>query len=84
MKTDPYLTWWDAGWWTMPTGVKRLLSWNAGTHELSLIPIGREAPIVLAVIADEDDVRRRLAGWQEHCDTKEGLEWLAQQLEGSQ
>jgi hypothetical protein len=37
---------------------------------------------VLAVVYDEDDIRRRLDGWEFHCDLRDGLGWVAQQLEG--
>lgn len=82
MSRDPEFTWADFGWWLMPTGMKRLLSWNAGTGELALHPLGREEEIVLTVIADEEEVRRRLDGWPDHAGTKEGLGWLAQRLDG--
>lgn len=79
---DAKLLWLDFGWWSMSNGTKKLLSWNQGTHELCLWPLAREAPIVLAVIIDEDEVRRRLEGWESHNSEKEGLSWLAQRLEG--
>jgi hypothetical protein len=79
---DARFIWLDFGWWPQPGGTKKLLSWNAETHELTFWPIAREAPILLAVIPDEDDVRRRLDGWADHNDTKEGLAWLAQRLDG--
>lgn len=77
--------WCDFGWWTQSTGQKRLLSWNAGTKELTFWPLARwEEPLVLAVIADEDEVRRRLEGWEAYNTSKEGLDWLASRLEGCQ
>lgn len=82
MTREPEYCWTDFGWWLMPTGMKRLLSWNAGTGQLSLFPLGREPEIVLAVVADEAEVQRRLEGWAEHAGTKDGLGWLAQRLEG--
>lgn len=84
MSVDPSTIWADFGWWLMPNGSRQLLSWNAATHELklwSLNPTRREDTI-LTIIRDEDELRRRLDGWQDHNDTKEGLTWLAQRLEG--
>ena len=84
MTVDPSTIWADFGWWLMPNGTRRLLSWNAATHELklwSLNPTSKEDAI-FAVIDTEDEVRRRLDGWQDHNDTKEGLSWLAGRLEG--
>jgi len=84
--------WLDQGWWVQPNGTRRLLSWNAATHELKFWALdgrhddtaldGRHNDMVLAVIPTEEEVVRRLAGWEAHNDTKEGLTWLAQQLEG--
>lgn len=74
--------WVDFGWWIQPNGLRRLLSWNAATHELAFWPLLRsEKPTIVAVIDDEDELRRRLDGWADHTDTKEGLAWLAQRLE---
>lgn len=82
-QSDSHHIWWDAGWWVQPDGTRRLLSWNAGTHELTLLSLDRRVPdLVLAVIPTEDEVRLRLEGWQEHTDTKEGMAWLADRLEG--
>lgn len=75
--------WLDSGWWVQEDGTRRLLSWNAATHELKFWGLNRRQPdLVLAVIDTEDEVVRRLDGWVAHCDTKEGLEWLAGRLEG--
>jgi hypothetical protein len=70
----------DFGWWALPSGQRGLLSWYAHSGELCL-----DAPLEamrLAVVRDEDDVRKRLAGWEHHADTRDGLGWLAAQLEG--
>lgn len=83
--TDPDLStvWYDSGWWLMPDGTRRLLSWNAGTKELRLWGLtDRQKDIVLAVIDTEDEVHRRLQGWESYNDTPEGLGWLAGQLKG--
>jgi hypothetical protein len=85
VSSDPHarFIWADFGWWLHPSGVRKLLSWNAATKELAFWPLTRwDHPTVIAVIADEDEVRRRLDGWADHNDTKEGLGWLAQRLEG--
>jgi hypothetical protein len=75
--------WVDFGWWPQPdTGIRKLLSWNVATKELTFWPIGREAPVVLAVISDEDEVRQRLEGWADHNNSEDGLAWLAQRLDG--
>lgn len=68
--------------WRLSDGRRGLLSWEPATGVLTLAhPDGRPA-LVLAVIKDELDLRRRLNGWAEHCGTREGLGWLAQRLEG--
>jgi hypothetical protein len=75
--------WADFGWWLMPNGTRRLLSWNAATKELRLWALhSDQRGDVLAVLATEDEVTRRLEGWAEYNDTKEGLSWLASRLEG--
>lgn len=86
MNASARFTWADFGWWIQPdSGLKKLLSWNAETHELAFWPLlNREPTVVLAVIDTEDEVVRRLEGWQEHTDTEGGLEWLAQRLGGCQ
>lgn len=65
----------DFGYWRAPGGRRQLLTWHT-TGELYL------GDIVVAVISDEIDVRRRLEGWAEHAGTPEGNGWLAQRLEG--
>jgi len=85
MSSDPSTVWLDKGWWRMPNGQRRLLSWNAASKELklwSLDPTSRRDDMVLAVIDTEEEVCRRLAGWEAYNDTPEGLAWLAAQLEG--
>lgn len=84
MTNDLSTIWADFGWWVMPDGARRLLSWNAATHELKLWALDptRKKDTILAVIDTEDEVRRRLDGWSDHNDTREGLAWLAQRLEG--
>lgn len=75
--------WADFGWWMHPSGIRKLLSWNAATKELAFWPLTRwDQPTIIAVIDSEDEVRRRLDGWAEHNQTKEGLGWLAQRLDG--
>lgn len=90
MTNDLSTVWADFGWWLMPDGRRRLLSWNAATHELKFWSLNRqeeeedkkERRLVVAVIHHEDEVRRLLDGWSDHNDTREGLAWLAQRLEG--
>jgi hypothetical protein len=84
MSVDPSTIWADFGWFLQPDGTRRLLSWNAATKELKLWALNpnRQQDMILAIIDTEDEVRRRLDGWQDHNDTKEGLSWLSQRLEG--
>lgn len=82
MNASARFVWLDFGFWPQPSGPKRLLSWNAETHELSFWPLDREPPIVVAVIETEDEVRARLEGWADHNTKEGGLEWLAGRLDG--
>lgn len=72
----------DFGWWRISDGRRGLLSWDPATGSLTMFHPNGEACYCLAVITDEIDLRRRLEGWAEHCETREGLGWLAQRLEG--
>lgn len=82
-SSDSANVWLDSGWWVHPDGTRRLLSWNAASHELKFWAVDRrDKDLVLAVIDTEAEVVRRLEGYADHCDTKEGLSWLAQRLEG--
>lgn len=67
----------DMGYWICPNGQRKLLTFWPDTGAVIL---GDED--VLAVVHDEDDLRRRLEAWPEHCDLRDGLGWVAQQLEG--
>lgn len=67
----------DFGFWRMRNGQRRLLTWWPDTGGLVLGDTD-----ILAVIYDEDDLRRRLEDWPSHCDLPDGLGWVAQQLEG--
>lgn len=83
MGRDLENVWLDKGWWLTHTGTRRLLSWNAATKELKLWALNpQEDDDVLAVIDTEDEVCRRLDGWEAYNDTKEGLSWLAERLAG--
>lgn len=83
MNADLENIWLDRGWWVHPDGQRRLLSWNAATHELAFHALHRwDQPIILAVIDTEDEVVERLAGWEAHNDHAAGLGWLAGRLEG--
>lgn len=67
----------DLGYWRVANGQRQLLVWWPDTGALTL---GDRD--VLAVIHDEDELRRRLQDWPSHCDLRDGLGWVAQQLEG--
>lgn len=70
----------DMGWWLMRNGQRRLLTWWADCGAVTLDgPGGLD---VLAICNDEDDLRRRLDGWADHCGRRDGLAWVAAQLEG--
>lgn len=70
----------DLGWWRRHNGRRSLLTWWSDTGALVLDgPGGLD---VLAVIPDRTELERRLAGWAEHADTREGIGWLAGRLEG--
>lgn len=86
MSVDADRVWLDRGWWwtTNHAGqlTRRLLSWNAGTQELTLLAnTNYETNMVLAVIDTEDEVISRLHGWEDYVDSKNGLAWLAGRLE---
>ena len=82
MRPNRGCLWLDFGWWPQPGGVRRLLSWNEETGELAFWPLNREPANVLAIIKDEDEVRRRLDGWEAYNATPDGEKWLATRLEG--
>jgi hypothetical protein len=65
----------DMGWWRVPGGRRQLLCWYS-TGSLYL------GDVLVAVIPTETEMRRRLDGWADHCETRDGLGWLAQRLEG--
>lgn len=70
----------DFGYWIMRNGQRRLLTYWADCGALTLDgPGGLD---VLAVCNDEDDLRKRLAGWEDHCDLRDGLGWVAGQMKG--
>jgi hypothetical protein len=70
----------DMGWWLMRDGRRRLLTYWADSGAVTLDgPGGLD---VLAIVHDEDDLRRRLADWPSHCELRDGLGWVAGQLEG--
>lgn len=78
--------WLDRGWWwtTNHAGqlTRRLLSWNAGTKNLTLLANNQwETDMVLAVIHTEEDVIRLLDGWEDYSESKNGLAWVAGRLE---
>jgi hypothetical protein len=66
--------------WLTSSGQRRLLTFWADCGAVTLDgPGGLD---VLAIVHNEDDLRRRLDGWADHCDLRDGLGWVAQQLEG--
>lgn len=67
----------DLGWWKAANGQRKLLTYWSDTGALVLGDVD-----VIAIVHDEDDMRRRLEAWPEHCDLPSGLGWVAQQLEG--
>jgi hypothetical protein len=70
----------DFGYWRMKDGRRRLLTFWPDCGAVTLDgPGGLD---ILARCDDEDEIRRRLTDWAEHCDTPDGLAWLANQLEG--
>ena len=66
----------DFGYWPTINGQRELLTWHPTSGILTL---GSHA---VAKISDETELRRRLNGWADHCETRDGLGWLAQRLEG--
>lgn len=65
----------DFGWFRAPGGRRQLLTW----HTSGALYLGEN---VVAVILDEEEVRRRLEGWENHAGTPEGTGWLASVLSG--
>lgn len=73
----------DFGWWHLPNGQRGLLCWHRPTGDLVLHwPDGRRNDLI-TTIRDEDEIRRRLFDWPSHCDLRNGLGWLAGQLDGA-
>lgn len=70
----------DFGMWTTRNGQKALLSWWPDSGALTLDGPGGNQ--LLAVLADEDEIRRRLEGWEHECDRRDCLSWLASRLDG--
>lgn len=78
MVTDRATVWLDQGWWVTPAGFTRLLSWNAATQELKLWATCRwHDDVVLGRFETEEEVLRRLDGYDAYCETPDGLGWLA-------
>lgn len=68
--------------WLLPTGQRGLLCWHRHNGQLVLhYPSGRSD--LITVVRDEDEIRRRLDGWEFHSFTTSGLGWLAGQLDGA-
>lgn len=70
----------DRGWWFMSNGQRRLLTYWSDSGAVTLDgPGGLD---VLAVCHNEDDFHRRITGWEDHCQLRNGLAWLTGQLDG--
>lgn len=67
----------ELGDWLMRDGTRRGLVYWPDTGGLVLGDVD-----VIAVCDDEDDLRRRLEDWPSHCGLRDGLGWIATQLEG--
>ncbi len=67
----------DFGLWRMRSGQRRLLTFWPDTGAVVLGDTD-----VIAIVHDEDDLRRRLQDWPSHCDLADGLGWVASQLQG--
>jgi hypothetical protein len=61
----------------MQDGTQRTLEWLSDTGAVVLG--GND---VLAIVNNEDDLRRQLSGWADHCELRNGLSWVAAQLLG--
>lgn len=66
----------DFGMWVTARGTRQRLTWEPAS---GLVTLDREP---IAVCHDETELRRRLTGWEWHYDRRDGLAWLATQLEG--
>ena len=65
----------DLGMWTAHDGRRYLLEW----HDDGELLLDGD---VVTFIATEETVRRRLNGWEFHCDQRNSLTWLAHRLGG--
>lgn len=71
----------DFGYWALKDGRRALLTYWPGPGTLTLA--GPDGQQTIAVIPTEDEARRLLAGWEDHCDLPDSLGWLATALEGA-
>lgn len=71
----------DFGYWALRDGRRALLTWWPGPGTLTLS--GPDGQQTIAVIPNEDEIRRRLEGYPEHADTPDALGWLASALDGA-
>ena len=73
----------DFGYWKLPNGRRALLCWNPNNGQLVLHHPDGLTNDLLAVVYSEPELRRRLDGWEFHATLKDGLGWLAGQLDGA-
>lgn len=71
----------DFGWWALKDGRKALLSYWPDGGRLTLD--GPNGCQVVAVVPTEEETRRLLNGWEDHCGQPDALGWLATALDGA-
>ena len=72
----------DLGYWTLHDGRRALLCWNPHNGQLVLHHPDGYRNDILGVVYTETELRKRIDGWADHAGTREGLTWLAGQLDG--
>lgn len=71
----------DMGWWptgTHPRGAR--LTWSRSTGELYLYNSLSQKVAVLAHCDDEEEVRRKMEGWEDVCGSTMADEWLTARI----
>lgn len=71
--------WLDFGYWADRAGRRGLVTWYARTGQVHWVTPGSGTPELLAVIADEAEVRRQLEGWAE-ANLTDGIDWVRERL----
>lgn len=69
--------WLDFGYWLDVDGRRGLVTWFRRTGQVHWL--GPRHPELLATIHDEAEVRRRMAGWEDHVPT-EPIDWVRVRL----